>query len=371
MKLNVVTKLGDADDLERSNGISPSMLLVALVAGVVLFGLTMLYSTSTGIEAGPRYFIKQLIWTAIGTAGAWIIYMIGYEKLVDFSLLFLIGCGIALVAALFFPEINGARRWIRYGGISVQPSEFAKLAVVFFTAGYLTRNQRFLATFKGLLPLGCVCSVILLLIIAGKDLGTTLLLGATVVAMAFVGGVRLRWILPIVFLLPPAIVLWIKNFDPMRWARLTSFLDPEHDPNGYQLWKSLLALGSGGWTGLGFNCSRMKAYYLPEAHTDFILSVVGEELGFISILVVVVCYAAILTLSLWITSKSKDRKGLILGTGASFLIGMQAIINLGVVSGALPTKGMPAPFISYGGSNMIVCLCCVGVILSVGSPRDA
>lgn len=367
MKLDIVTKPGNSLEDGESSGLSPSLMLIAVVMGIILFGLTMLYSTSSGIEAGPRYFIKQLIWTALGSAGAWIIYLIRYEKLVDFSKLFMIGCFLALVAALFFPEINGAKRWIRFAGLTVQPSEFAKLAVIFFSSGYLARNQRFLNSFKGLLPLAGACSLILIMIAAGKDLGTTLLLAVTVLVMCFVAGVRFRWLITPVVTLGPPLVMYIIWFDRMRWARMTSFLNPDGDPNGYQLWKSMLALGSGGWTGLGFNCSRMKAYYLPEAHTDFILSVVGEELGFVCMMMVIACYAAIVVLGLWISSKASDNKGRILGTGATFLIGMQAIINLGVVAGAIPTKGMPAPFISYGGSNMMVSLCCIGIILSVGS----
>jgi cell division protein FtsW len=279
----------------------------------------------------------------------------------------MIGCFLALFAALFFPEINGARRWIRFAGLTIQPSEFAKLAVIFFVSGYLAKNQRFLDSPKRLLTLAVPCCIILGMIYLGKDLGTTLLVAAAVFVMCFIAGVRLRWILGPIFILGPLLVCYIMWFDQMRWARMTSFLNPDGDPNGYQLWKSMLALGSGGWTGLGFNCSRMKAYYLPEAHTDFILSVVGEELGFVCMLMVIACYAGIVALGLWISSKASDKKGYILGTGATFLIGMQAIINLGVVSGALPTKGMPAPFISYGGSYMMVSLCCIGIILSVGA----
>lgn len=367
MKLDIVTRPGGAVDDQEGNGLSPSLMLIALVMGTILFGLTMLYSTTSGIEAGSRYFIKQLIWTALGSCGAWMIYVIRYERLVDFSKLFMVGCFLALIAALFFPEINGAKRWIRFAGLTIQPSEFAKLAVIFFSSGYLARNQRFLNTFKGLLPLGAACGAILIMIMVGKDLGTTLLLAATVLVMCFVAGVRLRWILIPIVVGAPTLLLYIMYFDPMRWARLTSFLNPDGDPNGYQLWKSMLALGSGGWTELGFTCSRMKAYYLPEAHTDFILSVVGEELGFIGMLMVIASYAGIVAIGLWICFKASDKKGYILGTGATFLIGMQAIINLGVVSGALPTKGMPAPFISYGGSNMMVSLCCIGIILSVGA----
>lgn len=352
---------------------SPSLLLGITVLAMIFFGLCMLYSTSSGVYTdsgvegpGQKLFFKQSIWIFIGSIGAGIIYFIGYKKLSKYSVIFLSLTALGLAAALFFPEVNGARRWIRLPGLSLQPSEFAKIALILYLAEYLPRRQRFINTLEGVIPAFVWIAAIVFLIILGEDLGTTLLLLFAVVLVFFVAGMRLRWIMiPLAFL--PVLLFLIKTFDPMRWGRLTSFLDPEavHKAKGYQLWNSLLALGSGGWHGLGFTKSRMKAMYLPEAHTDFILSIVGEELGFIAILLVILGYTVIMFCGIWISTRSSDKSGMVLGLGLTGLVTSQAIINLGVVCGAFPTKGMPAPFISYGGSNMLSCLFCIGLLLSI------
>lgn len=352
---------------------SPSLLLGIMVLAMIFFGLCMLYSTSSGTYTGSgaegpgkKLFFKQSVWVFLGMIGAVSIYFIGYKKLSKYSVIFLSLAALGLAAALFFPEVNGARRWIRLPGISLQPSEFAKIALLLYLAEYLPRRQRFINTIEGIIPTFVWIGVIVFLIILGEDLGTTLLLLFAVVLVFFVAGMRLRWIMiPAAFL--PVLLFLIKAFDPMRWGRLTSFLDPEavHKAKGYQLWNSLLALGSGGWHGLGFTKSRMKAMYLPEAHTDFILSIVGEELGFIAILLVILGYSIIMVCGIWISMRSTEKSGMLLGLGLTGLITSQAIINLGVVCGAFPTKGMPAPFISYGGSNMLSCLFCIGLLLSI------
>lgn len=360
------TELPAQERKKSDNQWSASIILLITVMAMIFFGLSMLYSTSSGIDSGPRFFIKQSTWVAIGSVAAVIIYFIGYKKLSKISIILLSVAVCGLIAALFFPEVNGARRWIRLPGMSLQPSELAKVALILYLAEYLPRRQRFINTVEGIIPAFVWILVVVALIILGEDLGTTLLLLFAVILVFFVAGMRLRWILiPAAFL--PVLLLLIKAFDPMRWGRMTSFLDPEavHKAKGYQLWNSLLALGSGGWDGLGFTKSRMKAMYLPEAHTDFILSIVGEELGFLAILMVILGYIVIMIAGIWISTRSKDKSGMLLGMGLTALVTSQAIINLGVVSGTFPTKGMPAPFISYGGSNMLACLCCVGLLLSI------
>jgi cell division protein FtsW len=216
-----------------------------------------------------------------------------------------------------------------------------------------------------------MCGVTLILVLAGHDLGTTILIATVIWIILLVSGVKLRYMIPPVAIIP-LIPIILKYADKMRWARITAYLSPEvyQKTIGYQLWLSILALGSGSWTGLGFTQSRMKAQYLPEAHTDFILSIVGEELGYITLLILISAYVLFICLSVFISIKSKDKEGMLLGFGCSVMIALQAIINIGVVSGAFPTKGMPAPFISYGGSNAIVCLICVGFLLSISNPRQ-
>ena len=351
----------------------PSLLLGITVLAMIFFGLCMLYSTSSGIytdsaveDPGQKLFFKQSIWVFLGMTGAGIIYFTGYKNLSSYSVIFLSLTAFGLMAALFFPEVNGARRWIQLPGISLQPSEFAKIALLIYLAEYLPRRQRFINTVEGIIPAFVWISFIVFLIILGEDLGTTLLLLFAVLLVFFVAGMRLRWIILAISFLP-LLLLLIRTFDPMRWGRLTSFMDPEavHKAKGYQLWNSLMALGSGGWHWLGFTKSRMKAMYLPEAHTDFILSIVGEELGFIAILLVILGYTVIMICGIWISTRTADKSGMLLGLGLTGLITGQAIINLGVVCGAFPTKGMPAPFISYGGSNMLSCLFCIGFLLSI------
>jgi cell division protein FtsW len=362
------------------DSLSPSLLLSTIVLIFISFGLIMLYSTSLGnviteeksflgfkVDLALLFFIKQGMWVGVGTFFAISIYVIGFKTISKYSTPILICAIAALIAALFSHEVNGARRWIRLPGMSIQPSEFAKLALIIYLAQFLAKKQRFIDSFFSMVPAFAWIGGVIMLIILGEDLGTTLLLLATVWIMFFVAGMRLSWLFMPVIVGVPAIGTFIYFFDPMRLARLLSFLNPESvsERTGYQLWHSLLALGSGGWTGLGFTKSRMKAMYLPEAHTDFILSIVGEELGVFSLIVIIIGYILIMAIGLWISSRTENKALMLLGVAATSLITFQAIINLGVVSGALPTKGMPAPFISYGGSNMFMSLCCIGLLLSI------
>lgn len=350
--------------------------LATTVMIMVLFGLAMLYSTSSGM-AGAKLFIKQLVWAILGIFFATSIYYYGYKRVLAFTGYFLAGCALLLIIARLGKPINGAYRWIQLGGISVQPSEFAKLAVIMFLAQFCTSKQHSLSSFKhGLLPCGIVCCAMAGLILLGKDLGTTFLLVATILFVLFAAGLRLRWYLLLFsfcILLAPICAEYLKSHDPERWSRVTSFTDPKKyaKDEGYQLWNSLMALGSGNWTGLGFTKSRMKGMYLPEAHTDFILSIVGEELGYAAMLAVIFLYFMFMVFAIYISIRSPDRQGMLLGFGICALITMQSIINIGVISGMLPTKGIPAPFISYGGSNLMACLCAVGLLLSISNQENS
>ncbi len=355
--------------------------LIVTVAIILLFGLTMLYSTSSyGIEragsaVGVRLFYSQLVWAFLGTCGGITVFFVGYQRLAKLSVLLMIASIILLVvAAVFMPDIKGAHRWIRFRlpglTMSMQPSEFAKIAIALFLSKYCAENIRCInkLSFKrGFLPGALFCVLVIGTIVMGKDLGTALLISATCAIIFFVAGVRLS------YLLIPAIAgatgLWyyIKEYDLERWSRLTSFMQPEilQKADGYQLWNSILALGSGGWFGIGFMESRLKAKYLPEAHTDFILSIVGEELGFISTLLVLLAYVAFMFFALKISLNAKTRQGMLLGVAVTTVIILQAFINIGVVTGSLPTKGMSAPLISYGGSNLLMCLIGVGLLTNI------
>lgn len=350
--------------------------LIIVVATILLFGLTMLYSTSYNTE-GTKYFYQQLFWTGIGMGTGLVIFTIGYQKLASWSTQLLLGVMILLfIAGFFMREVNGANRWIFISlgplKMSLQPSELAKPFLVLYLAKYLADNLRSVNYFfapRGLLRMLILPGATMLLVLCGKDLGTTLLLAAVSAVMMFAGGVKLRWLVPVPLSLLVGGYFYIKNFDAMRWARITSFLDPEtmQADDGYQLWSSLLALGSGNYFGLGFMESRMKAQYLPEKHTDFILSIVGEELGFVAMCLVLLSYLAFAYFALKISLNSRSRQGMLLGFGITMIIVLQAGINVAVISGGLPTKGIPAPLISYGGSNLLMSMICLALLLNVAA----
>ena len=355
----------------------PELAVFILFAFMItLFGLIMLYSTSF-VTQGSSYFRKQLMWMFIGlVAGAGTI-MLGSKRLSDWSPLMVILLDILLVWALFCKPINGARRWIQVAGMTLQPSELGKVVITLFMARFLASHTRALESEpfrKVMIPSGIWVGPVILLVLLGEDLGTTVLLGSLYLLMLFVAGMRLRYILPFAVILPTAAFFIIKAFDPMRWNRLTVFLDAEayKMTSGYQLWNSMLALGSGGWTGVGFTESRLKLMYLPENHTDFILSIVGEELGFITLLTVIIAYLILVYVGLRISVKARTRQGMLIAFGMSIFIGMQALINIGVIRAAFPTKGMPAPMISYGGSKLLACLiasaCVAGVAIDSAIP---
>lgn len=354
----------------RKSGIA----IIFIVMAIVVFGVIMLYSTTSTLS-GTSMLIKQVMWIIVGIFAVTFINSVGYNAILPYAKYLLAITWVLLLLTLLCKPVNGAYRWIPLpGGIgNIQPSELAKIVTIMFLAHFIPKNQRNIkSSLKALIFPGFMCMVTLMLVLAGHDLGTTILIAAVVWIMLMVSGVKLRYMLPPILIIP-LIPIFLKYTDKMRWARITSYLSPEvyQKTIGYQLWFSILALGSGSWTGLGFAKSRMKAQYLPESHTDFILAIVGEELGFIALLIIICAYIAFLTLSVFISAKAKDKEGMLLGFGCSVMIALQAIINIGVVSGAFPTKGMPAPFISYGGSNIIVCLICTGFILSISNPKKS
>jgi cell division protein FtsW len=372
-RIYIPDNLQERDVLEKDSFVSLvcAVSLMAVVSVIVLFGLTMLYSTSYEV-AGSAFFKKQLVWAGVGLAAGGAIFMFGYRKVADWSIP-LLGASVFLlmVADFFCRAVNGAHRWIQIPHVgNLQPSELAKVAVALFLSKYCAENMRHInsfSPFRGFIPSGAACGMVLGLVFLGKDWGTTFLIAAVVGLIFYAAGLRLS-----ILVLPGASIVtaafcWCKYMDPERWSRLTSFMNPElvRNDDGYQLWNSQLALGSGGWFGLGFMESRLKAKYLPEAHTDFILAIVGEELGYFFLILVITAYIVFVFLGVKISVTSRSKLGMLLGFAVTATVAMQAVINIGVVSGAFPTKGMPAPFISYGGSNLLMCLICVGILVSI------
>jgi cell division protein FtsW len=279
---------------------------------------------------------------------------------------------IVMLLLVFMPVVgihrNGASRWIGWAGKSIcQPSEVGKIALIIALAWYGDHYQRYMQEWwRGLALPGGMAGVLLGLIFIEPDRGTTILLSAVTGTMLIVAGARLRYVFPFALLGLVGLVVSIIH-DPMRMRRIMSWLDLEETKTttGQQAYQAMLALGHGGWTGLGLGNGRQKLGFVPENHTDFIFSVIGEELGLIAGLLVLVAFMAIVVCGVFISSRARDKFGTLLGIGITFLIGFQAFINIGVVTSALPNKGLPLPFISYGGSNLFIMLTCVGIMLSI------
>jgi len=320
------------------------------------------------------YFVKhQAVYLAVGLALAWIAYKIDYRKLRSFAPWALLLC-VAALAAVLVPHVgvvvNGARRWIGAGMISLQPSEFAKLGLILFASAKLSTIGDRIKSVKGLFAILSVTFLMAGLIFFEPDMGTASLLAFTAFAMLFAAGARLEHLAAIVLVtLPPTLLAVLAS--PYKRARIFAFLDPWKDPQntGFHIVQSLLALGSGGLMGVGPGESRAKFFYLPEQYTDFIFSVLGEELGLVGTVLVVVLFLFFAYRSIRIAIAAPDRFGFFLASGCTALITIQAFVNIGVVTSSWPVTGVPLPFISFGGSSLIVSLICVALIMNVGRYR--
>ncbi len=349
--------------------------LAFCVAALLALGLVMLYSSSV-TQAGARYLMMQLAWCACGLALCAATTTVDYQWLKKLAWpIFLLA--VFLLVLVLFPhigrKINGARRWFDLHGVRFQPSELAKIALIILLAWYGDRYQRQLATWKrGVLLPGALVALVLGLVFVEPDRGTTILLAAVSGALLLVAGVRWKHIL-----IPAAVGaagLAVSIFhDPMRMKRIFGWWDLEEhkDGVGYQAYQAMIALGSGGWTGLGLGNGRQKLGFVPEDHTDFIFSIIGEELGLIATLLVLLAFVIIAICGVYIALRAREPFGSLLATGVTFLITLQAAINIGVVTSALPNKGLPLPFISYGGSNLLAMLTCVGLLFSVARQAPA
>lgn len=284
---------------------------------------------------------------------------------------------IFLLILVLVPHIGrasfGAQRWFRFGPFAFQPSEFACLAALIYTADFLARKQNKLGHFReGFLPLLLILGTVSLLILKEPDFGNTLLIAGIMLAMMFLAGARLSHLAVLLTAaLPVLIYLVIKS--PYRMARILAFLDPWQDTQGvgFQLTQSQIALGSGGFFGVGLGRSMQKLFYLPAAHTDFILSIIGEELGLLGTLAVIILFVVFIWQGARIAKRTTDPFGYYLAVGLVLMISLQALVNVGVSIGAFPTKGLPLPFISYGGSDLIFNMMAVGLLLNISRIQDS
>jgi cell division protein FtsW len=344
-------------------------VLVFCVAGLLSLGLVMLYSSSMA-DWGSRYVKVQLVWSLFGLIACFAAASLDYRSLKPLAWPLCV-FSLILLGLVFVPKIgihrNGASRWIGYHGLSFQPSELAKLALIIALAAYCDRFQRQIPTLKkGVIIPGLIIAMVLALVFREPDRGTTILLAAVSGSMLLIAGVRWRFIIPPVCVGVAGLIVSLCR-DQMRLRRILSWWNLEESKSGvgYQAYQAMLALGAGGWTGVGLGNSRQKLGFVPEQHTDFILSIIGEELGLIATILVIAAFIAIVLCGIYIALRAPDTFGLLLGSGIAFLIGLQAFINVGVVTSALPNKGLPLPFISYGGSSMLLMLTNIGILLSI------
>jgi cell division protein FtsW len=343
--------------------------LAFCVAALLALGMVMLYSASM-TQFGAGLLTKQLEWFALGFVLCAAATSLDYQLLKKFAWpLFIIA--LILLVAVLVPhigrKINGARRWFDFHGFRYQPSELAKIALIIIMAWYGDRCQRHMQTWKrGVFLPGAIIALILGLVFVEPDRGTTILLATVGCSMLLMAGTRWMHLFMPAALAVAGLAVSILH-DPMRMRRIFSWWDLEQhkDGVGYQAYQAMIALGSGGWTGLGLGNSLQKLGFVPEHQTDFIFAIIGEELGLVATILIVLAFVVIAICGFCIAVNSRETFGFLLASGVTLLISLQAAINIGVVTSALPNKGLPLPFISYGGSNLLTMLVCVGLLFSV------
>ena len=353
----------------------------ALLISVILlsaFGAIMVYSASSyngAVNYGDSAFFlkKQIVGLILGTVALLVLYKIDYHLYAKYALIILAG-GMLCLGLVLIPgvgiSINGARRWIGIFGITIQASEIAKFAFIIFAAAYMSKYKDRMQNFFGFMPILGAGAVMCVLILLQPNMSITLCVGAIMLIMLFAGGVRLKHFaiicIPILILVPIIIIA-----EPYRVSRLIAFMDPWASPRdeGFQLIQSLYSLGSGGLFGVGIFNSRQKFLFLPFSESDFIFSIIGEELGLIGGAVVILVFAFIVYKGIKIALSSIDRLGVYLSLGISAVIAVQVLMNIAVVTGSIPPTGLPLPFISAGSSSLIAFMASIGIILNINMQR--
>ena len=347
---------------------------------LVCASIIMVYSASAVLALErfqqPYLFVtRQVMWSVLGLAVLWIVMHVDYRVYRSDSFVWaLIGVvAVTLVGVLFSAPVNGTRRWFGIGGLGVQPSEFAKIACIFFTALILERRMHRIDELSySLLPIALVVGPMVALVLLQPDFGTAMSLGLIVAAMVFAAGLHYRYLIGTLLVALPALYVVLVSA-PYRRRRLLIFWDPESDPlgDGFQILQSLIAVGTGGLFGRGLMAGVQKLFYLPEPHTDFIYAVIGEELGLLGTTATLVCFCLIAWRGLRIAMRAQDMFGAFLALGVTTMIVVQAFVNMSVVLSMMPTKGIPLPLVSAGGSSLVVSLLGMGVLLNISQHETA
>jgi cell division protein FtsW len=371
-----------ASKAERDRASTRTVLMLMVPTALLLgIGLVMVFSASS-VAAYAQYgssflfFQRQAVYAGVGVLGLFLLSRMPYVIWSRLAVPFLAATGILLLLVLHpaaGTSAGGSSRWLAVGPITIQPSEMVKLALVAFAATVLTRKAALLDELGHLLlPLLPVTAVVCWLVMRQPDLGTTVILAGTIFVLLFIAGVRLRYLG--VAGIAGVAVGWILIMGaPYRRARFLSFLSPWRDPQnaGYHLIQSYIALGSGGLFGVGLGASRQKWMYVPNAHTDFIFSILGEELGLLAAICVLGLFAVLLYGGIRVAARAPDTFGRLLASGIVSWLGLQTIVNLGAVTGLLPITGVPLPLLSYGGSSLVVTLGAIGILVNIARTPPA
>ncbi len=355
--------------------------LLLLTVSLTCIGVVMVYSSSA-IMAAERfhdgfYFLKrQLLYILIGFVLMAVATYFNYQYWRKLAVITLFA-SITLLILLFVPgfgvRVGGAMRWLQLPGLTVQPAELVKLALVLYLAHSLTRKkEKVRSLIKGYLPYMIVLVLLLGMLLKQPDLGSAMIITGVALSMLIVAGVRWFYIFPTILMSLPVFYFLVMQVDYRR-RRIMAFLDPWDDPfdTGFQIIQSLVAFGKGGVFGQGLGVGEQKLFYLPEAHTDFIFSVIGEELGLIGVLIIATLFLMVVLCGFRIALQCQEPFGRNLAFGLSLLIGLEVFVNLAVCMGLLPTKGLALPFISYGGTSLIVCLVAVGILLNISNSLES
>lgn len=359
----------------------PDLILFAAVLALAGIGLVMVYSASSVVafdrlDDGAYFLKRQAMWIGLGLGAMWLAHSIHYQRLRAYTTPLRLLSAVCMVAVLI-PGIGrvagGARRWIAMGPLSFQPVEIAKLALVIYLSHFATRRGEGIRNFQtGLLPPLAITGAFGLLVLRQPDMGSALLLGAVTMGVLFLAGARLLHLAAVTLAAVPAITLAVVVAH-YRLARVLAFLDPWRDPqgSGFHIIQSLLAFGSGGMFGVGLGASRQKFFYLPERHTDFIFAILGEELGLLGTMGLVLLFAIVAYRGWCIARAAPDRFGALLASGITASIVVQALLNMGVATGVLPVTGIPLPLVSFGGSSLIVTMVQIGILLNISQYAHA
>ena len=347
---------------------------------LVCVSIVMVYSASAVVALErfqqPYLFLtKQALWTVLGLAVLAVAMRVDYRTYKNEAFIWCLlgGVALTLVAVLFSAPVNGTRRWFGVGGLGIQPSELAKVVCVFFTALMLERRMHRIDDLSySLVPIGLIIGLVVALILLQPDFGTSISLALIVTVMVFAAGLHYRYFVGIVLAGLPAIYIVLVSA-PYRRRRLLAFWDPWSDPlgDGFQIIQSLVAVGAGGVFGRGLMAGVQKLFYLPEPHTDFIYAVIGEELGLIGATAILLCFCVIAWRGLRIALRAEDTFGSFVAIGLTTMIAAQAFINISVVLGLMPTKGIPLPLVSFGGSSLLINLLGMGVLLNISQHEAA